>query len=113
MTKLLLSLALVLTFQTAQASQSDAEEVANALVRIAHVGTEFKTFVDNTTMVNSVQVDEHASGDATITIGGNYLNIDMVCGSSELVIRRTTVQGPFGGPVTVYRPSVSHKKFCR
>lgn len=112
MTKVLALLALVLSFQTARAASSDAQEVANALVRIAHVGTEFKTFVDNTTDVTDVEVDDHGNGAATIRVSGHYRNIDMVCGSSELVIERTVVNS-FFGPTTVYRPTETHKKFCR
>jgi hypothetical protein len=111
MSKIITALSLLLSFSAAHGATADAVDVANALLKVAHT-PEFKAFTDNTTSISSVDYDDEGNGAGTFRLGGMYLNIDMVCGSSELVIRQEVVQA-FFGPTTVYRATETHKKFCR
>lgn len=111
MTRLLAISSLMFAFSRAHGATADAVDVANALLKVAS-RAEFTSFVDNTTQITSVDFDDEGNNEGTFHIHGIYLNIDMVCGSSELTIRRKQVQGPFG-PATLYAATTSHHKTCR
>jgi hypothetical protein len=111
MTRLLLALSLVLPFYAAQAETPDATDLANALLKASQSGPAFAEFSKHTTGVTSADFQDLGNGKGVYRIGGHYLNIDMVCGISELVIRREVVQ-QFFGPATVYRATTTHKKLC-